>query len=452
MKGRQCDAAAIRQRHAFAGDLLDEQLCHQGAHGALAHARPAGVGVGQQVLAELSARREAFVDVGVNGPSENFSQDRLELFPFVRHKTAPTRHLQDVVGRHALVEALVGEQLVAHHPAGKEVGAGVDGVPSRVLRCHVRHLAHDNVWLGALDLQSRCCEAEVDELDLTLEAHQHVLRADVAVHKVEGLTRVRVCAPVRIVESLQGLTHQVQRRRCRGCPLLLPASILHCAQIAARNVVHGQVVFFEVTFRRFGVDATDVEDVANVGVAEGDDDTGFVDEAGDVFPISGELGSKFLQYTSAFESSDAARLRQEDLAHAAPSEVLQKQIAPEGTGENFVVVDYECCRHEGSKLPHTGHIFVSVFGASMAVGLPSVLLGNRRRASSGFEANEHRADSDARAVIVDAEAPATMLWPSSLCLCIFFLCSVGGAALALPGVSARPYFPCVHKRQSNRLR
>jgi hypothetical protein len=130
-----------------------------------------------------------------------------------------------------------GQQLVRDHARREQVAARVELLARERLGRHVGELALDPPGLGAELRRLRLGDAEVDDLDLAGEGHQHVGRRDVAVDQAEWMARL-VGLAVRVVERLAQLEQQahgdVDRRRARDlagvaqdAPDIAPVDVLH---------------------------------------------------------------------------------------------------------------------------------------------------------------------------------------------------------------------------------
>ena len=92
-----------------------------------------------------------------------------------------------------------GEDLPEDDAEGVEIAAAVDDLAAGLLGRHVPELAlEDPLLLGE---EARARDPEVGDLHRPLEREQDVLRAHVAVHDVERLTRL-VLLLVRVVQAL----------------------------------------------------------------------------------------------------------------------------------------------------------------------------------------------------------------------------------------------------------
>src|SRR5439155_1600169 len=124
--------------------------------------------------------------------------------------------------------------------AGEHVAASVDGVTLDLLGRHVAELSLEDSRLRLLQPAFRLCDPEVDQLHLTLEADEHVLRRDVAVHDAER-PALRVALAVRMVERLADLRGDQADLRQRHRLLPLAEALHELPQVAPGDVLHGDV-------------------------------------------------------------------------------------------------------------------------------------------------------------------------------------------------------------------
>ena len=142
-------------------------------------------------------------------------------------------------------------------------------------------------------------------------------------HQQERPAGSGVRMSVRVVERLEHLADAMQREAGREHAALLGDREGQGAQIAARDVLHRQVVAL--------AHRTDVEDVADVPVVELHDDARLVDEARGVFAVVGQVRPQRLDHAVLLEARHRAVLGQEHFAHAAARHRRQQQVVAERT-------------------------------------------------------------------------------------------------------------------------
>ena len=147
-------------------------------------ARVARVAIGREGAAN-DAKELVFMGKAARRKIRNFRPAR--LFEERRHSPLPFR----------AVQATAREQLPQDDARREHVGARVERVTARLLGAHVPGLAADHVVGHGRRHVVRAGDAEVAQLDLALEADEHVRRRDVAMHDAERLARRRSCADAR---------------------------------------------------------------------------------------------------------------------------------------------------------------------------------------------------------------------------------------------------------------
>jgi hypothetical protein len=192
---------------SLALDVLVEQVGHKGLDplGVRRHVVAVGRQKSRQIGAKLLAGGVALVGA---------LRQRLE-HNLIEHRRHPRRaqrrwinlRIADSIDQLVTFAALLREQL----PAGQElpqddarrvhVGATVDELAPRLLRRHVRHLAVDDAGGGLFQLQRRASQAKVGQLDLAIEADQHVGRRDIAVNQLDVAEVVGVVKTSRQLAS-----------------------------------------------------------------------------------------------------------------------------------------------------------------------------------------------------------------------------------------------------------
>ena len=157
---------------------------------------------------------------------------RADLVELRRDRRIHRRCARQVAGDQRpqlLVVALVvpqpaaGDGLPQHHAGREHVGPGIDLLAAGLLGRHVGDLALQDADAGVLRRVRRLGDPEVEQLHMPTERHEHVLRADVAVHDVQCCP-VEVGEPVGVIEPGQHLRDDMKLHRGRdGLPHRLRA-------------------------------------------------------------------------------------------------------------------------------------------------------------------------------------------------------------------------------------
>jgi hypothetical protein len=148
-------------------------------------------------------------------------------------------------------------------------------------------------------------------------------------------TAERIALAVRVVESLEHLCDDEGRHLDRHRLLGLAQAVLDLEQVLAPDVFHRDEVR--------AVDATELEDLADVRVRELTRDLRLIDEHLDEVAVLAHRGQDSFDRDDLFESLDAVGLGLEDLRHASDADAIEKQVFP-----------------EGDRLPHSTEIVIEV--------------------------------------------------------------------------------------------
>ena len=125
-----------------------------------------------------------------------------------------------------------------------------------------------------------------------------------------------------VVEGFEKFTHQREHGVGRERDTVVARFVLDHAHVAARDVLHRQIIFF--------ADAAHVERSTNVRMIEVDDDARLVDEARHIFAVAGEFFAELFDDAVTVEATGRNLASEIDFAHAATGKHFQQQIASEG--------------------------------------------------------------------------------------------------------------------------
>src|SRR5688572_3413619 len=95
-----------------------------------------------------------------------------------------------------------GQRFPQHDPHRVDVAPTVDTLCGDLLWRHVAQLALDHPGRGLGVATRQLCDTEIEQLDLTVERDEYVVRADVAVYHAER-SAIVVLELVRIVQAAQ---------------------------------------------------------------------------------------------------------------------------------------------------------------------------------------------------------------------------------------------------------
>jgi hypothetical protein len=160
--------------------------------------------------------------------------------------------------------------------------APIDRGPHGLLRRHVRDLPLEDANLGRLRGERRLGDAEVDELDLPVVRHEHVVRRDVAMDDLER-SPVVVAELVGVIQPTKGVgddsrtDHRIER------PLGLQQVANNLVQRLPLQVLHRDEIL--------SVLLADLERVNDVRVIEARGEACLIEEHCDECGILGELGA-----------------------------------------------------------------------------------------------------------------------------------------------------------------
>ena len=219
-----------------------------------------------------------------------------------------------------LVQAHAGEQLVQHDAGRVEIGAVIDDASAdQLLGRHVAELAKAHLGIGRGSADRTLRDAEVDDLGLAFERHEHVGRRDIAVNQVERRA-VLAGATVRICQAVRDLAADEQCEVDRQARLAMGEERQRAAKVTALDVLEREEVLL--------ADAPDLEHLGDVDVLQLDRDLRFVDESRDELRIGGEVREHLLDHRELLEPGEAV-LGEKDFAHAAARQALHEEVATE---------------------------------------------------------------------------------------------------------------------------
>ena len=214
-------------------------------------------------------------------------------------------------------QSLVGEDLVKDGADGKDVGLLIKRLAADLLGAHIAKLALEHTGLG-LRRARRCFgDTKVDDLDLAFVADDDVLRRDVAMNDIQRLAG-RVFFTMGIVEPFAHLARQKRRHIDRHKLAQPTEAILDLEHIFAPDVLHRDEVAV--------VDATELKDLANVGVIQLPTDLCLVDEHLNEVRVLGHGRQDLLDRNDLLETFDAEGFGLKDLGHSAHGDTFEEQI------------------------------------------------------------------------------------------------------------------------------
>ncbi len=229
-----------------------------------------------------------------------------------------------------------GETLVHDGAEREEIAPGVHALAEGLLGAHVPELALERLVArhvpGCLvERPAGLRDAELGDLDLAFERHEHVLRRDVAMHDAER-PHALVAPPVRVIEPLGHLRRDVRAHLDRKRQLLAPRAREDRREVQAVHVLHRDVIRVGLTFAGgvAGRRLPEIEDLDDVRVRETNGELRLVHEHVDEVLAARELGQDSLDDEDLLEALDPVALGLEDLRHAALAEPFEKAVATEG--------------------------------------------------------------------------------------------------------------------------
>ena len=335
---------ALQHRLLLRGELLFEERLHEAVQ------RDRG-------YADLALTNER-LDVGLHRARalvaielvlrERLHDDLLELDRVVRTDVARARVLaladqsQRLVFARALEEPLPRGELEEHDAGREDVAPEIDGLAPRLLWRHVRDLAFELSALRRLRrLRVALGDTEVDDLHVTRERDDDVLRRDVSMHDVE-LGAVELVLLVRIRETGAHAEHDRERVLERE---LEDVRLLHLAheraEVFSVHVLHRDEVLT--------VDLTDVEDLDDVRMRERCRDARLVEQHVDERLVLVHRRKDPFDDEELLESRDALLDREEQLRHASRRELADERVLAESAR-------------------HAVHSFCASFGSNRRLG------------------------------------------------------------------------------------
>ena len=232
-----------------------------------------------------AARLVAIFDLGAQRGGDEVVVGREHRIELRWHRVLALRDLlrqRAIVGLGSgFVETLAGQQLVQHDAGGVDIGAMVDdAAANQLLRSHVAELAEAHLRIGRGATNRALRDAEVDDLRLALEGHEHVRRRDITVDEVDQRAVVAGTA-MRVGEAVGELATDEQREIDRQALLAVTEEPESAAQVTTLDVLEREEVLV--------ADPADLEDLRDVDVLQLDRDLCLVDEARDELLVGGEV-------------------------------------------------------------------------------------------------------------------------------------------------------------------
>jgi hypothetical protein len=314
-----------------------ERAAHQLADGGGIDARSAHLQILHEVVAEGLRGREAIVRIR----AQRLIADRCEDPIHVRHDRSDARFIAshartNGLGRRLLLrEPAAGDRLPQHDPDREHIGAAVDRAPQDLFGRGVGKLALEDAGLGRA-LAVRCLgHAEIHQLHLPVIGDEHILRADVAVHDVQGRA-VEVPQLVRVVQPGQHLAEDVQvdvqRQPARGTHTVekhaerLAIQVLHREKVPVAFLIH-------------------LERLHDVRVLEPRSESRLVHEHRHEALFARQLLSQLLDHEQLAELPESHREREMDRAHPALAKRRHQPVLAELIGGGGRVLGVRTRRH-----------------------------------------------------------------------------------------------------------
>jgi len=229
-------------------------------------------------------------------------------------------------------ELLPAEHLPEKDAGGEDVAAVIDGVALHLLGAHVAELALEDARLRLREAALRLGDAEVDELHVSVEGDEDVLRRDVAMDDAERHA-VAVALAVRVIERLANAGEDEAGLRDRHRTADLAEALVELPHVAPGDVLHGDEVAVLVL--------AELDHLHDVRVRQLRGDARLVDEHLDELGVLAHGGEDPLDGEQALEPSGAEGLGRIDLGHPAHGDALQQQILAELDGLSHR--DADCC-------------------------------------------------------------------------------------------------------------
>ena len=222
----------------------------------------------------------------------------------------------------SLEEALSGRELEEHRPGREQIAPRVERLSARLLRGHVRDLALELAALRLLaDARVALGDAEVDDLHVTRERHDDVLRGDVPVDDPE-VRAVEIALVVRVREAGAHAEHDREGVLERELEDALLLHLTHDgAEVLSVDVLHRDEV---LTVR-----LPDVEDLDDVRVRERRRDARLVQQHLDERAVLVHGRQDPLDDEQLLEAGDALLDGEEQLRHPARRELANEGVLAE---------------------------------------------------------------------------------------------------------------------------
>jgi hypothetical protein len=281
----------------------------------------AGVAVrhqpGLQVLAELGGGLVAVLLLRGHG----LVADGAQVGGRVGHHRDDPRVLaghaagQDALLVLALHQPAPGDRLPEHDAHREEIGARVDRLAATLLGRDVAELALHRALPRGRRSAGDLGDAEVDELDLTGVGHEHVLRADVAVHHAQRRA-VEVGELVGVLQAAQHLDQHPQLHLQREVGATEAAE--DRGERLALQVLHGHVVPVAVV--------ADLVGLHDVRVVEAGGDARLLEEHGEKVVVVRQLRAQLLDHQQLVEAGHAPGDGEQHARHTALADLGQDAV------------------------------------------------------------------------------------------------------------------------------
>ncbi len=168
--------------------------------------------------------------------------------------------------------------------------------------------------------RARARDPEVDELDRTVVAHEHVRRRHVAVDDVQRHA-IRTDLVVRVVQARAQPRDERERGIERQRHALLQRLARDLSEILAVDVLHREEVV--------AIFDADVVDLRDVGMMQGRGETRLVEEHLDERRVARQLRQDPLDHPELLEALESHRAREVELGHATDRDLANQVILAE---------------------------------------------------------------------------------------------------------------------------
>jgi len=223
--------------------------------------------------------------------------------------------------------------LVEHDAERPEIAAAIDRLSPALLGGHVRDLALERTDLRLLRATRRARDTEVDQLDRTFVADEHVARRHIAVNDAEVLS-VGARAGVRVIERGGDAVDDRECDRERHRLLALASEALDRADVLAMDELHRE--------ERRACVLVDLVHVSDVRMLERRGEARFVEEHPDEIRIVRDGRQDALDDAQLLEAGRSTNTREIDLGHSAHRELPQDLVLAEHRARREVELHGRC--------------------------------------------------------------------------------------------------------------